>query len=260
MCCNYIFNNLDDVYSTSFCGRSNYNFSSIRSVGTTVSISGTTFTAGSTYTIYFDNVAITGATGTITTTPPGNLTATTFTVPTTYAGTHNIQVKTSAGVGDDSNVRQFTVTPSIILSSTSVTAGTTIVVYGSGFGASRTVTIYVDSTARTTTTTDTVGIFSVSLQIPSGAGGTHTVTATDSALNSASATYAVIPSISLSSGSVTVGSQLTVTGANFAASTTVRIYVGSALIATATTNTSGSFTTTITVPQGTYGSPYGYCY
>jgi hypothetical protein len=218
-------------------------------VGTTVSVSGTGFTAGSTYTVNFGSTPV--ATGTIAT-PSGNLTTTTFIVPTAVAGTHNISV-TTTGV-DTSNTRTFTITPQITLSSTSVTPGTTILVNGSGFGASRTVTIYIDSVARTTTTSNTVGTFSDSLQIPSGAGGTHTVTATDSVLNTASTTYSVIPTVSLSSGSVTVGSQLTVTGANFAASTSVRIYVGSTLITTVSSNTTGSFTANITVPQGTYGS------
>jgi hypothetical protein len=221
-------------------------------VGTVATISGTGFTAASTYTINFDSVPLPGETGTIT--AAGALTATTFIVPNSIAGVHTIQVTTSAGAGDSSNIRQFTVVPAITLSDTTVIPGTTILVNGTGFGASRTVTIYVDSTARTTATTDTTGTFVATLQIPTGAGGTHTVTATDTVLNSDSATYTIAASITLNASSLTVGSQLTVTGANFAASTTVRVYVGSTLITSTTTNSSGAFTSTITVPQGAYGS------
>ncbi len=221
-------------------------------VGSSVGISGTGFTAASTYTVAFDGVAIPGATGTIA--AGGVLTATTFVVPASVAGTHDIRVTTTAGAGDTSNIRQFTVIPRITLSSTSVLAGSSVIVYGSGFGPSRTVTIYVDSVARINTPSDTSGTFSVSLQILSGAGGTHTVTATDTSLNTASTTYSVIPTLTLSTTSVTVGSQLTVSGASFAASTTVRIYVESTLITTSTTNTAGSFSASITVPQGAYGN------
>jgi hypothetical protein len=222
------------------------------SVGTTTGISGTGFTAGSTYTIRLDGTPIPGATGTIAT-PSGNLTATTFSIPPAVAGVHNITVTTSPA-GDTSNAPAFTVTPRITLSDTTVTPGTTILVNGTGFGPSRTVTIYVDSTARTTATTDTAGTFIGSLQIPSGAGGTHTVTATDTSLNTASTSYTMTSSLTISSSSGTVGSQLTISGANFAASTTVRIYIGSTLTSTTTTNTSGSFSVTISVPQGAFGS------
>jgi hypothetical protein len=221
-------------------------------VGTAVIISGTGFTAGSTYTINYDGAPIPAATGTIA--AGGALGTTSFLVPASTAGAHNIQVTTSAGAGDTSNVRQFTVVPSVTLSSTTVAPGTLIVVYGAGFGANRTVTIYIDSTAYTTTSTDANGSFAINLQIPSGAGGLHTITATDTLLNSAAANYTITANIAVSPSSVKVGSQVTVTGTTFAASTTVRIYVGGTLVTTAATNSAGSFTATFVAPQGAFGS------
>lgn len=222
------------------------------SVGSTLGISGTGFTTGSVYTVTYDGVAIPGATGTIA--AGGNLVATTFVTPTSTAGSHTVQVTTTAGATDTSNIRTYTITPKISLSSTTVQAGNSVIVQGVGYGASRTVTIYIDDVSGTTANSNSLGTVNATISIPSGAGGTHTVRATDTALNTAITTYTVTPSVTINSTSVAVGSQLTVNGSSFSASSVIRMSVDGVSISTATTNAAGSFNVSVSVPQGAAGA------
>lgn len=211
-------------------------------VGTIVGVTGTGFTPSSTYTVTFAGTAIT--TGTVSAT--GTLSAA-FVVPSYPAGAQTVAVTTTGA--DTSNAATFTITPQITLSSTSVQVGSSITVNGSGFGVSSTVTIYVDGSALTSTTTNTGGSFAVSFAVPQGAGGSHTVTATDSLGNTASSTYSVALLLTINQSSLTVGAQLTINGASFAASSTVTIYIDGIVITSTTTSTVGSFTVSLAVPQ-----------
>jgi hypothetical protein len=84
-------------------------------------------------------------------------------------------------------------TPSITLNPVADPVGTTVLVSGSGFVGNSLVTIKYDGTqVATTTTTGTGAIPSlVEFAVPASALGPNTVTATDAASNTASATYTV---------------------------------------------------------------------
>ncbi len=217
-------------------------------VGSSVSISGTGFALGGTYTVYFGSVPY--FTGTIA--AGGVLTATFFPVPASTAGGHAVTV-TTTGL-DTSNIVTFTTTPQITLSSTSVQAGNTIYVYGSGFTASSTVIIYIDSSATTSAGTSTSGSFTAILSVPSGASGYHTITAVDSLSNTASTTYYITgPQITLSNTSVHAGDSITIYGNGFGVGSTITIYVDGAVQTTTYAGTSGTLSVNLTVPQGIGG-------
>ena len=95
-----------------------------------------------------------------------------------------------------------------------------------GFAASQPVTVtFAGSTVITipaNVNTDNFGFFNASFTIPTGqtAGG-KTVNATDASSNTATATFAVTPSISLNPTSGNAGSTVTVSGSGFASQFTI---------------------------------------
>ncbi len=217
-------------------------------VGTAVAVTGSGFTAGSTYTVKFDAAAVvTGTVAADSTLTPSQY----FPVPPSTAGSHIVTVTTTAP--DTSNSVTFTITPQIVLSPPSGHTGDSIIVAGDGFGASATVTIYFDSTAITSTTNNVSGSFVISLAMPTVTAGYHTVTATDSLANTASTTFSINPAITISPSSVAGGSQVTVNGSGFAASSTVTIYIDSIVQTSTASTASGTFSMSLTVPQGTGG-------
>src|SRR5206468_3879696 len=101
------------------------------------------------------------------------------------------------------------------------------------------------------------GGFTATFKVPKSTAGPHTVTATDASADSASKTFKVKSSISLSSSSGLVGKTSKVTGTGFAASSTVTItFDGIAQTtspSTITTDATGSFTATFKIPKSTAG-------
>lgn len=212
-------------------------------VGALLTISGSGFTAGSTYTVTFGTTAV--LTGTITT--GGALSATSFPVPPRPRGTYNISVSTTAP--DSSNIVTFTITPSITISTSSGFVGEQFYVSGNGFSASSTITIYFDSTSAGTAFSDANGIFaSAVVTVPETARGGHQVRGYDIGYSS-SVTYSVSPKLTLSTGNAAVGAPITVSGSGFTASSPVSFLVDEVSISgSATTSAAGSFNTQLTVP------------
>jgi hypothetical protein len=226
-------------------------------VGTTVTVSGTGFTASSAITGKFAGSTVT-LSGTTTTDSSGSFSAATFTVPASAAGG---QVVTITDGSSKSATATFTVTSSITLSPTSGPVGTSVTVTGSGFAASATMTINYDGVAQGTTptmvTTSATGAFSATFSVPASAKGSHTVQATDGT-NSGSATFAVTSAISLNPTNGNVGTTITVSGTGFAASSTITVkYDGTVQTtspATVATDAYGSFSASFAVPASVYGS------
>lgn len=208
-------------------------------VATTVGITGTGFSAGATsYTIYFDsNQIIFGSVAS------GNFTAS-FVIPPATAGAHNITATTNAA--DTSNTVTFTVSPQITLSAASGHVGDSLTISGEGFGASTTVTLYIDSASIASTSTGSPGTFSVSFNIPASITGNHTITATDTMGNTDAATYTVSPQVSISPSAPSIGTTVTVTGSGFAASSIISFYIDGTVVSSnaASTNSAGSFAST----------------
>ncbi|MDP2918611.1 MAG: IPT/TIG domain-containing protein [Dehalococcoidia bacterium] len=216
-------------------------------VGTLVNISGTGFTANSTYTILIDTVPV--ATGTIV---AGNLVATTFTMPAIPAGIHAITVTTSAG--DTTPIaKNFTVTPQITLVTVTGQVGDVVSVLGTGFGSSLTVNTIFDLGSIGSTSTNISGSFNLSFTVPQRRGGFHTLTSTDSALNAATTNFTINPSLVLSAPTTTVGAQVTITGNGFNPSVAVTVSLDGVIVATPNSNVNGSFSQGLTVPPKAKG-------
>ena len=221
-------------------------------VGSPVTVSGSNFAASSSVTVTFGSGTGSPLILTTVTDSAGSFSIS-FNVPVSLAGTRPI-IATDASSNTASTT--FTVIPSITLSPTSGGASSTVTVSGFGFAGSSTVTITFDSSHPTQTSSDTTGSFSRSYGLPgSSTGGPHTITATDASSNSASATFTIVSSITLSPTSGNVGSTVMVSGTNFASSSTVTISYDGTVLSTSpptiTTSNSGTFTATFTVPAST---------
>ena len=208
--------------------------------GTPISAACTGFTASTTWTAYFVSATygtvaatptITNSTGTT-----GNFTAQ-FTVPAVPRATYSVVVRTAAG--DDSNSVSFLVVPGISLSVGSGYVGDPLTVTGSGFNASASVIVYYDGTAIVSTTSTTAGQVTVQTTVPQSSAGAHTVTAADS-LGSVSATFTVLPKMTVSPTSGAVGDLMTISGTGYGASQTVTIYFDGLSIGTTASSTVGS--------------------
>jgi len=151
----------------------------IRGAGDTLTITGNGFDANKTMTITWGGVAIATNPATVTTSSSGAFSAT-ITVPGTQAGDYTVSVS------DGINIATATVT---VIATTSVSQTTTqaspghvgmeITISGTGYGGG-TITI-TDTTAAVTlaTATSDAGAFSITFNIPEGAGGSHTINVSD---------------------------------------------------------------------------------
>jgi len=147
----------------------------------------------------------------------GSYTAT-ITVPETVTGTYSIIVvdKNTGTIA----TYTFELKPEITLSPDTALEGDTITVSGTGFGAEKAVTIYLDGDELTTSPsdveTDENGSFTCTFKVPDGTtAGDHTVKAEDEDGNSDTATLTIGPSITISPTSGPSGTIVTITGRGF---------------------------------------------
>ncbi len=229
-------------------------------VGSTVTISGDTFTPGD-YQLKFD----TYLGDTVSVGISGVLANYDMIIPERPAGSHSIgiwSVATSAFVAS----RPFTITPKINLGSTSAAAGTAITISGKGFNATDpSIQISFDSgTPQYLTTSDANGSFAaVSFMIPAVASGSHTIAVTDSAAtpNVASIPFTTISNaaITLSKTSGAAGTSMTVNGSGFVGGSTpessiVVTYDGTQVGSSTSANSAGTWSLTFNIPASAGGS------
>jgi hypothetical protein len=183
--------------------------------GSTVVASGSWFGAnrGITFTFNGQSLRTVGCSTNI----KGSFSACSFSVPTFPAGSYAV----IAGDGTRSASASFTVTRVLGLKGTSGTVGSSVTAYGSGFGASKGITLTFD-TQRLTTRGPCVTNASGSISpcvfvVPGSPTGATTVTASDGT-GSASASFTVIPALSLSPMAGQAGSTITANGSGFGAS------------------------------------------
>jgi hypothetical protein len=218
------------------------------SVGTTVAVSGTGFSASRTVSITFGGITVATTPANPTTNSYGSFSAS-FSVP---AGTsHASHIVATDGIFTASVT--FTVKAGITLNPASAKVGVPVSVTGSGFTATTTVSVTFDGTSVGQATTDVNGNFSLSFNVPASPAGGHTITASDS-FESVSATLTLVSSIRLSPSSGTAGSQFTVSGSAFGASTSVIVSFESSQAVTATSDYNGSFTVSLSVPNSSGGA------
>ena len=218
-------------------------------VGTMVTVAGTNFTAGNTYSITFAYGTTFAHTVAYTTTVVGTTFAPIFPVPAVPRGYYTILTQTTPR----NYPTYFTVTPQITLSPSSGYVGSTVTVSGTGFNAGS-VTIYFDTTAVGTATASTSGTFTnVTFTVPDSCQGSHTIKGSDATGVSPNVTFTTSQKITLSPTSGAVGDEVTVSGTGFRASKPITITFDGDTVTTSpasvSTDSNGSFSnTTFTIP------------
>jgi len=220
--------------------------------GTTTHVSGAGFTASISYTVYFayNTSHETRTSGTVAT--DGTISRL-ITVPEIPAGSYTVRVATSAESASDT----FTVEPHLDLSKTSVVVGEQVTINGTGFRASRSVTIKFDNRTAQTTSTNSKGSFSVKFSIPESSYGSHEVTA-DDGTNRLSISISVKQSATISPKSGPVDTKLNVTGTGFRDDRPITITFDGDEVdtspASVDTDEYGSFTASFQVPTCVNGT------
>jgi hypothetical protein len=219
--------------------------------GTTVTITGTGFASSTAIAATFNAAAI-AISPAITDANGGFVSS--FIVPSIATGAYNIQV--TAG---SSQTASFTIVePTLAISTATGKVGDTITVTGTNFGASKTITLTVDDVAVITTpssiTSAANGGFTATFNIPTIAGGVHTLAVSDGTA-SKSAQFTVTADADISPTSGNVGQAVTVSGDGFIAGATLTIKYDGVAVATGTLPSTGAFTNaTFTVPASIGGS------
>lgn len=220
--------------------------------GTGVSVIGSGFTPGSTYTMHFGASDI----GTGSVDSGGSLVNAAFTAPLAARAAWPITVTTSAG--DGSNTATFYIVPKIMLDYAQGRVGDIVKITGSGFGASASISINFDSKAATSTSSDPSGSFSnVTFTIPPATPGKHDITANDGFAYSPTVTFTVLPKITYAPNVQTVGSQVTVSGSGFTGNSPISFLIDNTSVIAGPTQTDalGSFSaTSLTIPPLAMGT------
>ncbi len=215
-------------------------------VDTLIHVSGTGFTPDTTYRTYFAyntshervRTGVVANDGTI---------SRFLTVPEVPGGSYTVRVATS--FESDSDI--FTVEPQMELNKTSALVGEQVAVYGTGFRASRRVTIKFDNQTVETTSTNSRGSFSETFRVPEGDRGSHEVTADDN-INELSTRLSIEQSITIAPDSGPTDTRVTVTGTGFRDERSITITFDGDEVDTTpssiTTDDDGSFTASFQVP------------
>jgi hypothetical protein len=221
--------------------------------GTSITVSGSGFTNGDTYSIvfapgtYYESILITA----------GTITGTSFSqpviIPSVPWGQYLIQVVTSKGTFSP----YFTVLPFSGISQVSGSVGDTVVLSGVGFRANMQVTVLFDNTEIASRQTNSFGSFSgLSFAIPATRRGSHTIRVTDG-IASTNHNFIIEPALTISPQTGVVDEQVTLRGTGFTANSPISIFWEGNVVSTGTitTNSNGSFTyTNFIIPASPQGA------
>lgn len=223
-------------------------------VGTTITLTGYGYSASSLITVKWDGLTLATSPASVMTDSSGAFIATVL-APVGEPVSHDIV----ASDASNSVTVAFTLTRGIILSPTTGPVGSTVQVTGSGFLASNPITITFENVVVPTTpaviTSNAYGGFTASFNVIAVAPGARTVKALDNTGGSATATFTVTPSITLSVALGRGGTAVTVTGTGFVPTSTVLIKFNTTVLLNAPTDSAGGFVQAITipyVPRGVY--------
>lgn len=151
----------------------------------------------------------------------------------------------------------YTVDSSLTLFSTSGKVGAFVSVTLKGYGAGETVNLTWDGAPLKSVTTSTTGTASTWFTAPEAVTGNHTVTGTGvTSGETASRTFAIVPSLTLAPTSGRVGTTVSVALKGFAAGESVAVTWdgGTTPLGTRTASTLGSATVTFVVPDAAQGA------
>jgi hypothetical protein len=184
-----------------------------------------------------------------------------FVVPASASGSHSIDayglVTTAASVPN----MTFTVTAGISISRSSGTAGSSVTVTGSGFGAGETgITVTYDGTpVAQSITANSLGGWIATFEVPASTSGSHKIGAYGSLTQTTSASevnFNIGAAVSVSPNNGNVGETVDLTCSGFAANAPLTLSYDNQTITAqgGTTDSSGSFSESITIPKSVHGS------
>ncbi|MDE1879917.1 MAG: PKD domain-containing protein [Euryarchaeota archaeon] len=204
-------------------------------VGTSITFTGSNFAASSTVVVTWS-----GGTACSGTSSANGAFSCTFSVPSgTVGGPYTFTGKDGSG---NTATATFTVVGSLAISPPSGPTGSVLLLTGAGFGASDAYTVTWTYGTVCTGTTGVTGAFSCSFTVPATPAGSYTFSASDLSGATGSATFTVVPALSVSPTSGPVGTSLVFTGTGYAASSPTTVTSSGGTACTATTDTTGSFT------------------
>lgn len=182
-----------------------------------------------------------------------------FEVPEAPSGVHLVDHSGTTVVQDSGPGFEFQVIPAIILDAKSSHPGLPVRIDGLGFPANDSeVTIAFDGVSwRTGVSTDELGSFTVSLQLPPATSGIHEVSAMASGVNGAtnpSKDFEITPTLTLSLESGNVGDSVEVTGLGFSPQSQTSVVYSDGLLDMAIgTDGTGTFNARLTIPASDGG-------
>lgn len=215
-----------------------------------VTCANTTFTGGEDVKLYFPSTPSTYL-KTVTAETNGTIWSN-FTVPELTHGTYTL-----TAIGQTSGTTKtasFAITqPTITLSPTHGSVGTTVTITGQNFNISDSqIEVLFDSTSVKNATSGTTGSISDTFTVPSKtAGTTYTVNASDG-INYRTASFAIPTfAISLNVSSGPSNTPLQVNGTGFTINGLVKVFFDEVLQKTLSANATGDFSTSFAVPEKT---------
>jgi len=224
-------------------------------IGTTVTVSGTGFGDEVEIKISFGGSKVDIASGDEETDDDGSFDANIL-VPSLTSNTYDIEVEDD---DDNSATAEFTIAAATFnIDPASGYVGTRITVSGSGFLASKPITITFDNASVANATSDATGSFSASFSAPSRNTGTYKVTINDGA-NTASADFEIgtsttINPVTSAASPGYIGTDIAVSGMGFTVGGTVTVTYDGNQVATAVIGTDGNFSTTFKAPVSKGGN------
>jgi hypothetical protein len=228
-------------------------------VGSSVTVTGSGFSANTSVSFEWDGSAISGVTA-VTTNATGGFTKT-FTVPAATSGEHTITARDATGPAEAT----YTVAtkigfgPDQATSISGVINGTNVSVSGSGFQAGATISFHYGTIPLTTNATvQSNGTFNpVQITVPGGLAKDHNLIATDGQGNSATATISTTTEFDYTPKTTPghVGQEITVTGNGFYPGSAISVKIDNDTIASGSASaTTGAFEISFNIPAMSAGS------
>lgn len=216
-------------------------------VGTAVTVSGTGFAASA-------EVTVSSLLGTACSVPASSSGA--FSCPYLVPAAPTAVYEFSASVGGTSVANaNFTLTPSLTVNPSSGPVSTKATFSATGFAASSSIAV-VSTTYGTvcSSTTAPNGSYSCSFTFTIAPAGSYAFKATDGSGNSASATFILGTTLTVSPAIGVVGSAIEFNGTAFAASTPYTVSWSGGTVCSGTTGPAGGFTCNATMPAAPLGT------
>lgn len=217
------------------------------------SISGLGFAPGASFTVTSGSLSL--CSGTVTAT--GALACPkVFKIPYLTAGPHPVVAEDTSPAMNRATT-EFTVVPTLTIKPDDGPVGTPILFNGTGFAADSSVAITWTGGTLCSVETTALGAFECGpADMPAAPYGTYTLTATDGSSDTAVASFALGPSLSVTPGSATVGSPVAFTAEGFSPATAISVEWSGGLACSGTTNSIGTYSCSYSLPPTPGGLYY----